>query len=193
MREACARLQSERGGYGEMHVQKRSLAGLYLVEVVVLVEPEQRRGEARRLEGARIAVEEMELHCSVDTLASVVQTGKPSERAGVAGGQADLLRKCIHAREVSVGVIQARLDGQSAVVALLVPAAVVITGDGCEGGVFRELPFELQRGAVITDVLVYGILCAVVEPVYATVEAGDGRVVVDGMRSVGCAVRAAER
>jgi hypothetical protein len=66
-----------------MSVQKDRLAGLDLVEIVVLVEAIQRR-PIRGYEGTGVTVKEVKLHCGVHALAPVVQAGKPAKGTCVA-------------------------------------------------------------------------------------------------------------
>src|SRR5262245_29346578 len=94
-------------------------------------------------------------------LAPVVQPTEPAEGAAVARGDADFLREGIDARKIGVRVVEPcggrSGDRQSAVVTLFVPPSVIESGKGCERRV-RELPVDLERGAVVVDLLVHGVL-----------------------------------
>src|SRR5262249_18728619 len=53
----------------------------------------------------------------------------------------------------------------------------------------RQLPVDLERGAIVADILVHGVFGAVVEPADGAIEAGDAGIVIECVRAVGCAAR----
>src|SRR6266702_1549156 len=104
----------------------------------------------------------MVLHGRVRALAPIVETREPAERACIARGKAQFLGKVVGARVVRVRVVETGSDGQTAVVALLVPAAVIKTSDRGQGRVLADLPVDFERDAVVANVLGDRVLGAVI-------------------------------
>src|SRR5437762_3474741 len=129
---ARPRAQGDCRGQGVGRVEQPGSAVLELVEIVVLAEAvhlRRRAGVRGSPEVKVVAGEEMKLHGRVRALARVVESAEPAESPRIMGSDADLLRERVDAREVGVRVIETEENRQPAVVALLVPPAVVVAGD----------------------------------------------------------------